>query len=208
MEYEKQFFEYMQSRIATDPAHDIEHIKRVVLNAKKFAAAENAELNIVLPAAWLHDCITLPKNDPNRKNASQLAADEALRFLKDINYPDIYLKDVHQAILSHSYSANIPTESLEAKVVQDADRIDALGAIGIARTLMVGGALGRTLYAPSDPLCENRSPNDLEFTIDHFYKKLFKICDTMHTASAKKEALKRTEIMRLYLKALKDEIQI
>lgn len=76
---------YLQAQMATDAAHDMQHIERVVLMARRLAEVEGADLAVVLPAAWLHDCVTLPKNAPNRHEASQLAAVEAIRFCAQLS---------------------------------------------------------------------------------------------------------------------------
>ncbi|MDZ7631629.1 MAG: hypothetical protein U5K74_09845 [Gemmatimonadaceae bacterium] len=94
----------------------------------------------------------------------------------------------------------------EARVVQDADRLDALGAIGIARCLMLGGQLGRVLYDVDDPFAEHRAPDDRVSSIDHFYTKLLTLADTMQTASGRREAARRTAYMRGYLDQLRSEI--
>ncbi len=125
-----------------DPAHDLEHIRRVVLNTKKIAATENLSMDVLLPAAWLHDCVHVPKNSPERSSASQFAADNASIILRQHGYPQEHFKAIHHAIEAHSFSAKITPSTIEAKVLQDADRIDALGAIGLSRCLMLGGTYG------------------------------------------------------------------
>lgn len=206
---DQHFIEFLEqdSSGGRDLAHDLAHIKRVVNSAVRLCAEENADSEVVQAAAWLHDCVTLPKNHPNRKISSTLAAEKAAKFLADTDFPKSKIFLVVHAIESHSFSAGITPETLEAKIVQDADRMDALGAIGIARCLVVGGVLGRPLYNPSDPFCENREPDDSLWTIDHFYVKLFKLPETMHTDSAKKEALKRVQVMKSWLNELKSEIE-
>lgn len=204
--FEPQFEAYMAEKISTDAAHDINHIKRVVGAARQFATEESAQLEVVIPAAWLHDCITLPKNAPNRHEASGLAAKEAVRWLTEIDYPEAHLDAIAHAVESHSFSAGITPTTLEAKIVQDADRIDALGAIGIARCLMVGGALNSTLYHTDDPFCDEREPDDRSYSIDHFYRKLFKIAKTMNTQAATEEAQRRVDFMQVFLHQLDCEI--
>lgn len=191
---------------AVDAGHDINHIKRVVKAAKQFAAEEQAEMAVVLPAAWLHDCVQVAKDSPLRKEASRLAAEEAKKLLATWGYPEQYHEAVAHAVAAHSFSANIPCESLEAKVVQDADRIDALGAIGIARTMLVGQSFGNPLLASEDPFCENRTANDQSSIIDHFYTKLLGLKDTFQTDAARAEANKRHEFMVTFLKQLADEV--
>ncbi|RMA78805.1 HD domain-containing protein [Umboniibacter marinipuniceus] len=204
--FEPAFTTIISSIESADPAHDFAHIERVVSMAKNLATAECADLNIVVPAAWFHDSVAVAKNSPDRPIASKLAAEKAREALKRLNYSKTLIPAIEHAIIAHSFSANIPPRSLEAKIVQDADRMDALGAVGVARCMLVGGAIGRTLYEPSDPLCEHRSPEDLKYTVDHFFTKLLHIGKTMNTESAKREALRRTNYMRDFLIQLKRDI--
>lgn len=202
------FAAYMADRISTDPAHDMNHVIRVVHLARQLAQDEHADINIIVPAAWLHDCITLPKDAPDKHTTSTLAADEAVRFLRTVAYPESYLESIHHAIIAHSYSADVPPESLEACIVQDADRLDALGAIGIARCMLVGGSLHSPLYNPGDVFCENREPEDNRYVIDHFFCKLLHLAEKLHTPSARKEADRRLEFMRLYLEEFRRELSV
>ena len=201
-------FEDKISKIATsdDPAHDLLHFRRVVNNAKKICEAEGACFEIVVPAAWLHDFVIVPKNDPRRSQASKLSAEAAINFLKSIGYPDQYHEAIAHAIEAHSFSANISTKTKEAMVVQDADRLDGLGAIGIARCFATAGILKRAFYEPQDPFCKSRSIDDQVYTLDHFYQKLFKTADTLKTEAGRKEGIRRVEIMKNYLKSLGEEI--
>jgi len=203
---EEIFRKFITDECSADASHDINHIERVVKTAGKISAEEGADSEIVITAAWLHDCVMLPKKHPERKTASKLAAEKAVTFLKETSFPSNKLTAVHHAIVAHSFSAGIEPETLEAKTVQDADRLDALGAIGIARCFMVGGDLDRPLYNPEDPFCETRNPDDSVWTIDHFYKKLFLLPELLHTESAKKEAETRIRFMKSFLKQLKHEI--
>ncbi|MCW8328533.1 HD domain-containing protein [Photobacterium sp. SDRW27] len=203
---EHQLRTYVTRLEITDPAHDLSHIERVVAAAKQFAHQENGKLAVVIPAAWLHDCISLAKNHPKRHEGSRLAATEALRFLREIGYPEEYLDDISHAIEAHSYSAGIPVRTLEAAIVQDADRIDALGAIGIARCIQVSSSFNARLYSDTDPFGEAREYDDKAFCIDHFYSKLFKLEQTMNTAAAKREARQRTAYMKGFLEQLRHEI--
>ncbi len=189
-----------------DSAHDLHHIQRVVKNAKLILKSETADSVIVIAAAWLHDCVILPKDHPDRKKTSTFAAEKAGELLSGIQFPSDKIEDVKHAVAAHSFSAGITPKTIEAKVVQDADRLDAIGAIGIARCLMIGGKLDRPLYEPNDPLSENRDPDDGIWTIDHFYEKLFKLPGMMHTKSAKKEADRRVQFMEKYLQELKREM--
>ncbi len=204
--WEKIFETHVNGIDAVDAGHDLNHIKRVVKTAKQLAAAEQAEIAVVLPAAWLHDCVQVAKDSPLRTQASRMAAQEAEQLLIRWQYPVQHIPAIVHAIEAHSFSAHITCETLEAKVVQDADRMDALGAIGTVRTLLVGQSFGNPLLAENDPFCVQRDANDQTSIIDHFYTKLLKLKDSFHTDSAKVEAQKRHDFMILFLKQLSDEV--
>lgn len=189
-----------------DPAHDLLHFKRVVRTAKQICVEEGGQLEVVVPAAWLHDFVNVPKNDPRRKKASQLSAQEAVRFLRELAYPETYLEPIAHAIAAHSFSANIEPRTLEAKIVQDADRLDGLGAIGIARCFATAGVLKRPFYSEQDPFCEVRSPDDARYTVDHFFAKLFPVVQTLKTEAGKREGLRRFELMKGYIEEFSREI--
>jgi len=198
--------DYLSDAMAADPAHDISHVRRVVQNTIRLTGAENGNAEVTMPAAWLHDCVSVAKDSPLRNQASKLAAIEALRFLESIDYPPDLSGQVCHAIEAHSFSANIETETLEARIVQDADRLDALGAIGITRCFLTGGSIGTPLYDPSDPFARNREADDRRYTVDHFYCKLLGLAETMKTESGRAEALRRTEYMLGFLDQLGEEI--
>ena len=191
-----------------DGAHDLSHIRRVVHNALALAKKEMADLAVVLPAAWLHDCVVVPKDSPLRSQASRMAAETAVTFLHTQSYPAQHLPAIAHAIAAHSFSAQIPPETIEAKVVQDADRLDAIGAVGIARAFIIGGQLGRPIYDEDDPFCQARPPDDFVATVDHFYTKLFKLADTMQTEAGRREAERRTQFMHDFLAQLEKEIAV
>lgn len=206
-EFEKKFALKIKTVLGNkDPAHDLAHVERVVKMAKKLSLFEKANLEIVIPAAWLHDLINLPKDHPDRKKASTFAADEALLFLDSIHYPKTYFSEIHHAISAHSFSAGISPETVEAKIVQDADRLDALGAIGLARLFSITTQLNRPFYDCVDPFAKSRELDDKLFGIDHIYIKLKKISETMNTKSAKLEGQRRFNYIEDYLKELGKEI--
>jgi uncharacterized protein len=189
-----------------DIAHDLDHIERVVANARALGAAEHARMEVVVPAAWLHDCVSIPKNSPERGQASRLAGAEAVRLLRSWGFESLALDDIRHAIEAHSFSGGIEPASLEARVLQDADRLDALGAIGLARCLMLGGVLERPLYVARDPFCRSRDPDDLAATVDHFYTKLLHLADRFQTGTGRSEARRRTDVLQHYLRELEHEL--
>ena len=207
--WERKFAARMQANemdTTYDPAHDMLHLKRVVKTAKQLARSENARLEVVVPAAWLHDFIVVPKNDPRRAQASRISAEAAVQFLAEIGYPGEYFPAIAHAIEAHSFSANIRAETVEARVVQDADRLDGLGAIGVARCFATAGLLKRPFYSEEDPFCLERPPADRTYTVDHFYQKLFRVAESLQTTSAQAEGRKRALAMKAFLENLAEEI--
>jgi uncharacterized protein len=206
LQWERDCERWLRGRTPADPAHDLSHIKRVVNNARHLTDIESANVLVTIPAAWLHDCVQVAKDSPERSRVSGLAATEACRFMAGLGYPAELMDALHHAVEAHSYSANIELRSLEAAIVQDADRLDALGAIGTARCILTGGAMGSGIYHPDDPLCEQRAPDDKAWMVDHFYSKLFKLPATMQTAAGKAEAERRVSFMQQFLAELKREV--
>ena len=200
------FRRFLSSQEEGDPAHDLQHIERVVLNTRRLAEIEGLSLEVLLPATYLHDCVHVAKDSPQRSQASRLAADRAVEFLREHHYPSEHLEAIHHAIEAHSFSANITPLTIEAKVLQDADRLDALGAVGLSRCLMLGGHFGSQLYNPDDPFCRDRPPEDAQFCVDHFFAKLLGLKDTMQTEAGKQLAEERTRFLSDFLTQLKKEI--
>lgn len=203
-----QYRQFLLDSCNFDSAHDMTHTERVVSNALQLAKEEKCDEDVVLAAAWLHDCVIVPKDHPNRKKASIMAAEKATKYLHSIQFDKEKIPEVAHAIEAHSFSAGIQPTTIEAKIVQDADRLDALGAIGIARCFVVGGQMNRSLYQPDDPFCAHRDPDDSNWTLDHFYTKLFRLPDQMNLESAKKEANRRMDFMKQFLDRMDQEIRL
>ncbi len=190
-----------------DSSHDFEHIMRVFKNAKKICNDENANEKLVLCAVLLHDIILYPKSDKRSKLSSIKSAEESKKILKKFDFTKEEIRIVYDAIKDHSFSRNKIPNTIEGKILQDADRLDAIGAIGIARVFAVGGSEKRPFYNVKDPFCKNRIPNDKIWTLDHFYRKLLKLESLMNTKSGKLEAKKRTKVMKVFLNQLKKELK-
>src|ERR687883_2082867 len=191
------------------PAHDFQHILRVYKNAEAISKQEESvDLDVVLAAALLHDLVVYPKGGSKTINSADDSAEIAKKILLEYkNYPREKIEKVADAIRTHSYSKRLFPQTLEGKILQDADRLDAIGAIGIARTFSVGGNENRSLYNPLDPFCTtDRQLDDTQWTLDHLKKKLMILKDSMHTKTAKKIAQERTEFMELFLNQLRKEI--
>lgn len=196
----------VRKKISNDPAHDFDHIMRVYKNAEILAKKEKANTKLVLCAALLHDIVNYPKSDNRSKNSSTHSSIAAKKILSKYNFTNSEIKIITDAIRDHSFSKNTIPKTLEGKILQDADRLDAIGAIGIARAFAVSGAEKRSFYNKVDPFCSKRKPDDTKWTVDHFYRKLLKLEKLMNTKSAKIEAKKRTKILENFLSELKLEI--
>lgn len=190
-----------------DGSHDRSHLLRVARNAMEIAAAEaDCDRTVLTAAVILHDCVAVEKNSPLRSQASRLAAAHARAILAGLGWDPSRIDRASHAIEAHSFSAGIPPETLEARILQDADRLDAIGAIGIARCFYVGGRMGSSLYEPDDPSATMRPLNDGAFALDHFGAKLFKIAGNFQTKTGQALADARTRTMRAFVEALLDEI--
>ena len=196
----------IKTMMDNDSAHDFDHVMRVYKNAQKLCKAERASEKLVLCAALLHDIVSYPKSDKRSKMSSIESAKKSKHILKkyDLTLEEITI--ISDAIRDHSFSQNRIPETLEGKILQDADRLDALGAIGIARVFATGGSLKRPFYNAEDPFCKTRSPDDKVWTVDHFFQKLLKLESSMNTKSGKTEAKRRTKVLKEFLKHLKREL--
>mgnify|MGYP003385582548 CR=1 FL=1 len=204
--------EIYRSHMKIDTGHDEGHIVRVMRNAMNFAhnfVDESADPDVIIPATILHDLVNLPKTSlEQRSKSSRLSAELAIDLLgKNTTFKDNVHRDkIFNAIEAHSYSANVEPLSIEAKAVQDADRVDALGMIGIGRLFSVGNSLGREMFHSNEPLPNRwREPDEYKYTVDHFYTKLIKIQFTMKTTLGKMIAEKLTNKMIKFMNDLKDE---
>lgn len=190
----------------SDGAHDLAHITRVWTNVRAISAHEGGDLEILLAATLLHDCVSVEKDSPDRARASCLAATQARIYLEPLSWNADKIDAVCHAIEAHSFSANIAPTTLEAKILQDADRLDAIGLIGVARCFYVAGRMGSALYDPSDPRGENRALNDRAYAIDHFETKLFKLSKGFQTQTGAQMAASRHDELVAFREAFLTQI--
>ncbi|MBA5608674.1 HD domain-containing protein [Duganella sp. FT3S] len=170
-----------------DGAHDANHLHRVWRNASLLLDDHpEADGLVVLAACYLHDLVNLPKNDPERHLASRRAAQLARQQLAGLDFPPDKLAAVANAIESHSFSAAITPETIEANIVQDADRLDALGAVGLARLFYTAGRMGAALAHAADPMALGRALDDKAYALDHIDTKLATLPGTMRTAAGQR----------------------
>jgi uncharacterized protein len=169
-----------------DGAHDLNHFERVWRNAQALLAHyPQADALVVLAACYLHDLVNVPKDDPRRSSASRLSAELASERLAALGFPPDRIPAVAHAIEAHSFSAGVPATTLEARIVQDADRLDGLGAVGLARMFYIAGRMGSALAHGSDPLAHDRPLDDKSYSLDHIGAKLARLPGMMQTEAGR-----------------------
>ena len=167
-----------------------------------------ADLLVLLAAAYFHDLVSLPKNHPQRREASRLSA-EKTALLLECDFPDFpqeKIPGVQHAILAHSFSAGVKPLTAEARILQDADRMEAIGAIGLARVFYTAGQLSQRLFDGRDPMATGREPDDQRYALDHFQVKLLKLPGLMNTAAGRRMAEANAEYLREFLRKIGAEI--
>ena len=197
----------------TDVAHDADHVMRVFRWAVHLARLEDADAELAGAAALVHDLVGIPNESPARATGSQRSADASAAILPLAGYTEPEISAIIEAVRTCSWSRGLaPTSSLGA-VLQDADRLDAIGAIGVARNLMCAQGMasrgsGGSLYHPEDPLADSgRDLDDIRYAIDHYAIKLLKLADGMHTDAARREARRRHGFMLTFLEQLGSELR-
>ncbi len=184
--------------------HDYYHTLRVYNNARLIAQDEECDVEIVYLSAILHDV------DDSKLVGEQVNRFEnAKRFLNSVNYPEDKIEIICHNIDQVSFSKGVTPDTIEGKIVQDADRLDAIGAIGIARTFAYGGTRKRDIHIPKEDYSDDMTDEEKEryntTTIHHFYEKLFLLKDLMNTEKAKQVAEDRHRFMELYINEFYDE---
>ena len=186
--------------------HDYFHTLRVYKMATRIAEQENADLLTVQLSALLHDV-----DDVKLSPATHANKDRAVGFLREHHVSEEMIETICKIIDEVSFKGTDTTvpQTVEGKCVQDADRLDAIGAIGIARTFAFGGSHNRVIYDPDDKpklgMNEQEMRNHVSTTVNHFYEKLFLLKDMMNTATAKKIAEQRDDYMKAYIEEFLDE---
>lgn len=199
-------------------AHDLDHVMRVYNLCKRLAIEEEVNYDVLLPAALLHDIArSLEDYDLTGEiDHAELGADMAERILQDLNYREELINEIKHCIKTHRFRSTLNPNTTESKILFDADKLDVLGAVGIARSYMMAGEHGEKLYVDcslEEYLKENVRENgrlkdhskhtsNLEFEL-----KLKKIPDRLYTDGAKKIALSRLAYMEVFFATLREEIR-
>lgn len=207
---ENHFKEVAQSFFAAsggeDACHDLLHTERVLSNVERLSAFyPEADKRVLHIAACLHDIGRTRSNGmPHAVNSARMA-EEILSSFPEKGLTEAQYDNIIVCIEEHSWSGGRKPSSLESAILQDGDRLDALGAVGIARVIAFDRS--GTLYCREDPFGERgRLLDDRLYTVDHFFLKILKIKDSMNTEPAKCTAEKRSRFIRDFLKNLKEEL--
>jgi uncharacterized protein len=190
-----------------DGAHDLSHIVRVWRNAKLIHRDEGGELEVLAAAVLLHDCVQVAKDSPLQSRASLLAANESRVRLAALGWAPLRINTVACAIESHSFSAGVAPTSIEGCILQDADRLDAIGFGGIARCFYTAGRLGSRLYDLADPEANTRPLDDGRNALDHFPKKLLTLEGSFKTRTGQELAKERHRRVLEFYRGMLAEVQ-
>lgn len=190
-----------------DAAHDLAHADRVWTHARTIAHGEGmAPAAVLLCAAYLHDLVTLPRDHPARARAAEMSATAAGPVMAALGLTPAEIARARHVIEAHSHSGGVEPASAEARILRDADRLEALGAIGVARCFAVSGSLGRALFHPTDPFARDREADESAHALDHFAVKLLRLPATFLTPTGRRLADERAAVMRRYLADLAREL--
>ncbi|MFT5434051.1 MAG: hypothetical protein ACI9OJ_004764 [Myxococcota bacterium] len=193
-------------------AHDRLHIGRVYHWALKLAVEAQANSDLCGAAALVHDLVPIPKNHPDRSKAGEQSAIASGPLLAESGYSEAEAATIMSAVRTSSWSRGLEPENRVGVVLQDADRLDAIGALGIMRTVacaqfMSTGEKPGRFYHPGDPLGQDtRDLDDKRQATDHFYRKLLKLAEGMRLETAKSEAATRQAAMQAFLAQLGEEL--
>jgi uncharacterized protein len=188
-----------------DPTHDVAHALRVAAWTLRLGG-DAVDAREAIAAALLHDAVNPPKDSPERARASERSASLARERLPALGFAPDAVARVAAAIRDHSFSRGAAPESPLGEALQDADRLEALGAIGLLRCVSTGVRMGGAWFDADDPFAESRPLDDARFSVDHFYAKLLRLPDTMRTAAGRAEAEARTAFLRAFLAQLGREL--
>jgi len=199
-------FAYARERTSNDPGHDLAHCLRVAQWAVTLGKTLAVPPREAVAAALLHDIVNVPKNHPDRAKASTFSADVARAELPSFGFDPASTERVAGAIRDHSFSRGATPETPLGDALQDADRLEALGVIGLMRCISTGTLMGARYFHDADPWAKDRSLDDIAYSVDHFETKLLRLPDTLRTEAGRAEAGRRAAFLRHTLAELAHEL--
>ncbi len=188
-----------------DPTHDVAHALRVA-HWTLALGGDAIDAREAVAAALLHDSVNPPKDSPERALASERSAAFARVRLAALGFTGGAIDRIADAIRDHSFSRGAAPATPLGCALQDADRLEALGAIGLLRCISTGVRMNGAWFHGDDPWAESRPLNDASYSVDHFYKKLFTLPATMRTTAGRAEAERRVAFLRAFLAQLGAEL--
>lgn len=184
--------------------HDWSHVQRVYNLAVRIAESEGADLDVVKAAVLLHDVARASEDEGKIEDHALESAKLGRRILEEVNFPKEKAANVIHCIEAHRFKKGVKAESLEAKILQDADRLDIIGAIGIARVFTRGGWSNQPIHDPKIPPKQKYDGKSLT-AVNHIYEKNLKVKDTINTKTAKQIAEERHRFVKEFLDRLLKE---
>ena len=184
--------------------HDKSHVERVYNLAIRIAKEENADLDVVTAATLLHDIARAMEDEGKIADHATEGAKMARKILEEVGFPKKKIAKVTHCIEVHRFRKGMEAESLEAKILQDADRLDIIGAIGMARVFTRGGWGNKPIYDPTIPRKEKYDGKSLT-SVNHIYEKILKVKDRINTNTAKEIAKERHKFVEQFLERLLKE---
>ena len=210
MSWQTSIQEYTKSEMmdrGNDPSHDYAHACNVLDTCNRISVIEGGDMEVLMPAALLHDVVIYPKNHPNSDNAPYESAKLARVVLeKQPDYPQKKIEAVTDCIELCSFNKQDRPATIEIAILRDADRLAATGAIAIMRTFASSGQMNRPLYDLEDPFAVARETDAKKYALDLFYERLLLARDRMYTQTARDLAQERTEFLYSFIKQLRTEL--
>jgi uncharacterized protein len=183
--------QYVKSVFLEPGSHGLDHVLRVVYLCENIGKVENADMRVLLPAALFHD-IARQKGREIGIPHEEVGAQMAECYLRSIQYNEECIAKITHAIRTHRYRSTTKPETLEARILSDADKLDAMGAVGIARTCIHAGEHG----------------GEIRDAMEHIHDKLLNLYGLMYTGTAKKIAEERHRYLCAFLETLTDEMSM
>jgi uncharacterized protein len=196
----------VRRRMEQDAAHDEAHLLRVARWTVRLGREEGVDARLAVAAALLHDVVNVPKTSPDRTRASELSADVARELLPALGFSAADAEEVAEAVRDHSFSRGAVPRTAMGRALQDADRLEALGALGVFRCIATGVRFGGAFFDADDPWALGRPLDDGRFSVDHFFTKLLRLPPTLLTAAGRAEAGRRAQAMVALLRQLGNEL--
>jgi len=196
----------VRGRLDDDPGHDLAHALRVALWTVGIGDPLGVDPREAVAAALMHDIVNLPKDSPERHLASERSEAVVRAELPAYGFAEDAVDRVAVAVRDHSFSRGAVPETALGRSLQDADRLEALGALGLFRCVSTGTRMGARYFADDDPFARERPLDDRAFSVDHFYAKLLGLPATMLTDVGRAEAVRRAAFLEMTLAQLASEL--